>query len=239
MSLATKSFCAVGIVLSLVLCVEVARPCVRGFPNYIVGSSFVVHVVDNKGKPLAGAIVRITKFEKDSKSVRAKEIKTTPTENSGEAAFEELPGGEYFVDCKLGEISGGAGTLTIDSSSRVRRVELSWPMGPIFAIQKPAGTLLAGEGRVPLVNAGMSLIDIRSWKTLQSVSTDDRGRFSFNGTKPGIYAFHVAVGIVNGNILVELNPKAEDTELPEFQLGMTDCGLNGVMNDGKYVLFGG
>jgi hypothetical protein len=166
------------------------------------------------------------------------------TGKDGKAAIG-LTQDDYSVDATENGISGDVIQIQVydDGPSVVSEVSLTWPGGPITAVQSVSGVLGAGKEKDPWPGLEVSLKDHSSGKIAQVV-TDASGHFTLRDVSPGFYLLHVvdprrSVGYLSkleGDIALRVSPDATNRELPRWGLVMGSCGLS-AYKDATMIIF--
>jgi hypothetical protein len=237
-----------GSILALALMEDPIGACVRSFPHYKVRRDFVVSVVGRPaGEPVGGIQVTVYRWTKEP-GVSYENVAQMSTDRDGHAAFHGLTSGEYFLGTEHTGVGGGGGELDVDDSSDVTTINLTWPRGPILETRRVAGVLTVDKEHAALAEADLSLEDAVSGKAVGKASTDAAGNFAFPGVGPGLYVLHIKESRgcdhypypcrIQGFILVQIDPRAKEAEMPRFGLMMSDCGLGAWEDDGTLEFFG-
>ena len=136
------------------------------------------------------------------------------------------------------------------------KIELPWPAAEVHQVRAVAGAFTLALTKEPLSGADVSVTEVGTNRIGSRTVADQRGRFRFDAVQPGLYILGISerteeegyVGIaldmvfesfgiqqqrrrpqhahIYGNILVEVNEKARDRELPLGALSMRDCGMS-------------
>jgi hypothetical protein len=225
-----------------------ALACSRAYgPPVKVKSAFVVVVHDPTGGPLPNMEVRAYEAIRKSGAVSAHvELAAIAiTGKDGKAAIG-LTQDDYTLAATGNGISSGVVQIQVydDSPSGVSEVSLTWPGGPITAIQSVSGVFGAGKEKDPRPGLEVSLKNASSGN-IAKVMTDASGHFMFREVSPGFYALHVSdprpsVGSLSkleGDIAIQVTPDATNGELPRWGLVMSSCGLSAYKDANSMIIF--
>jgi hypothetical protein len=153
-------------------------------------------------------------------------------------------------DYTLGAMSNGissevAQIQVYDDDSGVSEVSLTWPGGPITAVQSLSGVLGSGKEHDPWPGLEVSLKNTSSGNIAKAV-TDASGHFTFRGIPSGFYALHVSdprlsagyLSKLEGDLAIQVSPDAANRELPRWGLVMSSCGLSAYKDEHSMIIFG-
>jgi hypothetical protein len=153
-------------------------------------------------------------------------------------------------DYSLGAMGNGISSEVVqiqvydDGPSRASEVSLTWPGGPIAAVQSVSGVFGAGKEKDPWPGLEVSLKNASPGNIAQVV-TDASGHFTFREVSQGFYALHVSdprpsVGYpsrLEGNIAIQVSLDASNLELPRWGLVMGSCGLSAYRDANSMIIF--
>ena len=226
---------------------ESAFACSRAFgPPVKVKSALVVVVHDPTGSPLPN--MKVTAYESIRKSgnvpAHVELAAVAVTGKDGKAVV-----GLTQDDYSLGATGNGISSQVIqiqvyDDGPGASEVSLTWPGGPITAVQNVSGEFGAGKEKDPWPGLEVFLRNSSSGN-IAKVVTDSSGHFTLHGIPPGFYALHVSdprpnVGRLlklDGNIAIQVSPDATDHELPRWGLVMGSCGLSAYKDANSMIIF--
>jgi hypothetical protein len=235
-----------GSILVALVLHDVARACSMSFPNLSVQRNFKV-LVTHDGKPTDLVEVTISQLVEVNERFESKTVVSALTDNHGAADFTGLAVGEYFVVAKHAGVEGGAAELKVVAEASAKsEISLIWPNGPIIKLQNVAGVLGVGDMKVPLANAEIVLVEALSAQEVGKASTDQNGWFNIEGVKAGLYILRIAEPnadqkrpgtALKGNLRIEVDPRAENKELPTYGLIESGCGLAARGDANSMILF--
>jgi hypothetical protein len=238
--------CLLGILL-FSPCILLA--CSIFVPLRVVKQTFVV-VVRDRGRQISGIDVKLLRW--NEVNVQYEVVESVQSDVDGNARFSGVPLGEYRVRASHENIAGGELDVKIVARGKADdKLELTWPRAAVHEVRAVTGAFTIALTKEPLSRADLSLTDIETGRIVGSTIADHRGHFRFDGLRPGLYGLSISerkeedryLGIlwdmafgqrhhtpdrqsVEGNILIEVNPKAMDRGLPVGALSMTDCGMS-------------
>jgi hypothetical protein len=151
------------------------------------GGSVVVRVLGPRGTPIENRDVRIREFDTGEPLV-------APTDRNGEARFDHVPAGFYWVRCS--DAPDGKGpTRDVD-------VEPGQTAHVLFDLSSALlGTLFDASG-APLPRAHIEFVAVHAGCRLVDASTDDAGHFDVRGAPAGEYRPRVDVPGPGGYVVV-------------------------------------
>jgi len=221
--------------------------CSRSFgPPIKVRSAFVVVVHDPNGSPLPNMEVRAYESIRKSGAAAAhvELAGVAVTGRDGKAAI-----GLTQDDYSLGATSNGISSEVVqvqvyDDGSGVSEVSLTWPGGPITAVQNVSGVLGAGKEKDPWPGLEVSLKSALPGNIAKAL-TDASGHFTFNGIPSGFYVMHVSdprpstgyLSKLEGDIAIQVSADAANRELPLWGLAMGSCGLSAYKDANSMIIF--
>jgi hypothetical protein len=222
--------------------------CDMSSSEVVIGRNFEVFVA-NKGKPLEGVEVRISKsIEKPDFHVES--VASGVSGANGLVSFKNIRKGRYYVTATHAGIDASMAYLVVKAKQSPSRIGIEWPGRDILEVRAIEGLFNArffrdtGRGVVldmaykqegPFSNQNLRLTRADSGQIVGSTTTDGHGRFAFTPVQPGLYILHVKEATttksrhdmdIEGDIFVQVNASASDSELPALQLNESDCGLD-------------
>jgi len=156
------------------------------------------------------------------------------TDAQGYAQFSDLfPGSLRLTTQYGGDWTDFVFVDVSDSGPQNALVQLSWPGRKPIAVRTVQG-ILRGPNYYPTLeqkSISLSLVDARSRRAIETIASDEKGRFRFNAAvPPGIYFIQLSLADKNessdevGTISIELNSAANLDGL-DLDFVWTDCGL--------------
>jgi hypothetical protein len=225
-------------------------------PRYDVPRSFDVIVAD-RGKPLPGVSVRITRFRAgEFERLSAEQVRMVDpeslteniaagiTDEMGIVHFQMIRAGEYHLSTQQkGEANEWVDIRVVDSFSAdlTKKVELQWPALKVMSTSALRGQIATGlydRDAKPLGRTKLVLLEAWSYKEIESVETDKAGRFVFSSAKPGLYFLQIfpkdkTEWEPRGDILVELGKQPSQSDL-RLAVAYTSCGLQYDLESNKH-----
>ncbi len=154
---------------------------------------------------------------------------------------------DYSIGGAANGISSQVAPIAVyDDGSGASEVSLTWPGGPITAVQRVSGIIGAGENKFPWPGLEISLMNASSGSIAKAV-TDSSGHFAFEGIPSGYYALHLSdprpktggyLPKFEGNIPIEVRADAHNGELPLWGFAMSSCGLIAYTREDSMIVFG-
>jgi hypothetical protein len=162
--------------------------------------------------------------------------KTAETGEAGFAQFRNIPPGEYFVSAALdGGMPDGASINVTAQGPNNTTVSLKWPRRTPILVSAFRGILrwpaVQGDPKNPAIQ--IELLDARTGRSQKKIQSSESGAFDFGKTEPGLYVLRVSGSYpsifkgqpLSGNILVEVDPLAPQSEL-DLEIGWSSCGIH-------------
>jgi hypothetical protein len=222
-----KAPCGVSRFLSAILAiVNCAAACIVVFPTYSAGPSFQVRVED-RGRPVVG-------LRLDLKGDRL--TKTAETGEGGFAQFRNIPPGDYVLSANLDAGMPEAANVHVTAQGPSNTtISLAWPRHSPLLL-----TSLQGILRWPAIqedpkhpNIKIELLDARTGRSHKTIESNSDGAFDLGKPAPGLHILQVSrIDLaffkgerVSGNILIEVDPLAAQSEL-DLDISWTSCGMH-------------
>ena len=156
------------------------------------GSRFELLVADPAGNPFPHCEVRLRSLAHSHQAFVGQLVASTghlsgnPSflDAQGEAAWQDLPPGEYELSLRS-PVGAGWQRRTVRLSESTKR--LVWQLDPPTAPIALSGQLLSDpEGRTPVPHHHIELIDAQSGERITGTRTDGIGRFRLFGASSGV-----------------------------------------------------
>ena len=129
--------------------------CVKVQSHVKVAKDLVVFIHDPDGKPLRGVEVRAYVFI--SKPPHSELVASAISKENGKAEIN-LGDDNYSLVATVSGVRSETVLIDVyDDGSGAPEISLTWPGGPVTAIQNVAGVLGEGRSRVPWVGARVTL----------------------------------------------------------------------------------
>lgn len=162
--------------------------------------------------------------------------KTAETGEAGFAQFRNIPPGQYFVSAALdGGMPDGASIDVTAQGPNNTTVSLKWPSRTPILVSALRGILrwpaLQGDPKNRAIQ--IELLDARTGRSQKKIQSSESGAFDIGKTEPGLYVLRVSGSDpsifkgqpISGNILVEMDPLAPQSEL-DLEIGWSSCGMH-------------
>jgi protocatechuate 3,4-dioxygenase beta subunit len=138
-------------------------------------------VRDDAATPIAHAVVRLHDTDKFGPSVSRQGVCLTSadTDDQGRYAFAGVGPGTYEVEAQVGTRTMRSGPVVVAQDARITDVDLVIPSpGHI------EGRVVEADGP-PLAGVTVSCVRVRDWNWLPRTTTDEEGRYRFDGLVKG------------------------------------------------------